>query len=688
MRYWRQAGWLLCWWAGAAWSCADVGCTPPLSLQLDEGQCGLTGLPFLSADNDTRVNLALLAEADGHFLLPSALPVPFSLEQLNPESEPLAPTERLTGLAQSLGVPSAVVTEAETRSQGWLAGRCSLNRLTTAEPFLTALQQEGALSAAERQSLAEARLAMVGLCQADTLPSLQELPSEGAAAPYADYLRGARAFYLADFDEAERLFAALSEQPAGWLTETARYLLARVAINRAQVRAADEYGFYDLSRVDQAALQQAGQRLDGYLADYPQGRYADSARGLYRRVAWLMGDEAGLAALYQARVQQVPLSFSLFDEIDNKLLSSPDKPMSLPPFILVQDLRLMRSISEWETRWQPLHSEQLAAQQAVFADAGWSAYWDYLQLAQRYYVQKDLAGVLSLTDQTPAALPPLLRFSRQVLRGMALMGLGRWPEAEGHWRQLRQAGVSAAQGKLLDLALAMTLERADQLARLFAGDSGLTDPQLREPLLRFSAAAPLLRQLAQDKQLPRAQRNTALFTLLYKDLTRGHYADFLQDKQLIGPALGQEPFSFTPFGKLPRPDGYACPALEETVASLAKAANPRALNCLGDLVMQQGWDDDPLGEKPAAGILGGAPDRFAGQAQGRLSWYRQVIADKQARAEDRSYALYRAINCFASSGYNHCGSEEIAKAERKAWFQTLKGTYGNTPWAAKQKYYW
>lgn len=65
-----------------------------------------------------------------------------------------------------------------------------------------------------------------------------------------------------------------------------------------------------------------------------------------------------------------------------------------------------------------------------------------------------------------------------------------------------------------------------------------------------------------------------------------------------------------------------------------------------------------------------------------------MIADKQAPAEDRSYALYRAINCFASSGYNHCGSEDIAKAERKAWFRTLKGTYGKTRWAAKQKYYW
>lgn len=688
MGVWRHTGWLLCCLTGSVWSCADVNCSLPLTLQLDEGQCGLTGLPFLSADNDTRINLALLAQADGHFLLPAQLPVPFSPDDLSPDADESTGPERLSQLTQALGVAAEPLAEARERSDGWLGGRCGLNRLTTAEPFLAALQQAVDLPAETRQTLAESRIAMVGLCQADTLPSLQELPSEGLAGSYADYLRGARAFYLADFDEADRLFSTLAAQPTGWLAETARYLLARVAINRAQVSAADEYGFYDLSRVDKAVLQQAGERLDTYLADYPQGLYADSARGLYRRVAWLMGDEVALGQHYLARLQRGKVSVSLFDEIDNKLLAAPDKPMAAPPFILVQDLRLMRALSEWETRWQPLNSEQLMAQRADFAAAGWQAYWDYLQLAQRYYVQQDLAGVLSLTEQTPAQLPPLLQFSRQVLRGMALMGLARWPEAEQHWRRLHQGSVTEAQGKLLDLALAMTLERADKLDSLFADDGGLTDPLLREPLLRYSASAPLLRQLAQNKQLPRAQRNTALFTLLYKDLTRGHYADFLQDKALIGPALGQEPFSFTAFGKLPRPDGYACPALDVTVTALAKSANPRALNCLGDLLLQQGWDDSPLEEKPDASVLGGAPDRFAGVPQGRLSWYRQVIADKQAPAEDRSYALYRAINCFASSGYNHCGSEDIAKAERKAWFRTLKGTYGKTRWAAKQKYYW
>ena len=65
-----------------------------------------------------------------------------------------------------------------------------------------------------------------------------------------------------------------------------------------------------------------------------------------------------------------------------------------------------------------------------------------------------------------------------------------------------------------------------------------------------------------------------------------------------------------------------------------------------------------------------------------------MIADAKAPQDERSYALFRAVNCFATSGYNHCGSEEIPKAERQRWFLTLKKQYAQSPWAQQQKYYW
>ena len=88
----------------------------------------------------------------------------------------------------------------------------------------------------------------------------------------------------------------------------------------------------------------------------------------------------------------------------------------------------------------------------------------------------------------------LLAFSRQMLRGMALQAQQQWPQAEAHWQQLLAAKPDALQQQLLQLALAMTLERADKLDALFAAQSLVTRDELRDPLLRFSASAPLLRQ--------------------------------------------------------------------------------------------------------------------------------------------------------------------------------------------------
>ncbi len=683
-----------------SWGCADVDCSPPQALQLTAEQCGLTGLPFLAADNDTRITLALLAQGkqplqgwDAQTRQSRPLAVPFSVGDLMVAEAADDGASSLDTLAQALGVTPETLTAAHERSQGWLEGRCGLNRPEAAEPFLAAVQASG-LPVGEQQPLAEARVALIGLCQSDTLPDFTALPATAEASPFSDYLRGARAFYLGDFTEAMTRFTALSQQAQPWLKETATYLLARVAINQAQANALDEYGFFDASKVDQAPLAVAEQALNDYLAAYPQGQYADSAQGLYRRVYWLQGDAPKLANLYQQALQSQGAGMPLWNEIDLKLLADKTIPAS-PVFLLVQDLKRMRIHPEWEESWQPLTAEELAAQQAAFAQADQAARWDYLQLAHHYYVTKDYAAVVKAVPATAADQTlDLVTFSRQMLRGMALMAQQQWPQAEAQWQHLLAAKPDALQQQVLQLALAMTLERADKLATLFAADSPVQSPALRDPLLRFSAAAPLLRTLVADGSVPAEQRNTALYSLLVKDLSRGHYAEFLQDQTLLARTQAPKPFDLTIFSQSASQDeGYSCPALSETISQLASTpatgkSAAKALNCLGEFFYRQGWDSSPLGSKPGATLLAGAPDRFAGEAHGRLALYQQVIADPKAPAEERSYALFRAINCFASSGYNHCGSEEIPKSERKRWFNTLKQSYGHSLWAKQLKYYW
>ncbi|MGL6500839.1 hypothetical protein ACSZOJ_22070, partial [Aeromonas dhakensis] len=85
-------------------ACGPDGCETPLTLQLTAAQCHLNGLPFLSPDNDTRTNLALLLADEQAFSLPKApLPLPFAIEDLlNPGARFSASTQEFPGIDSAL----------------------------------------------------------------------------------------------------------------------------------------------------------------------------------------------------------------------------------------------------------------------------------------------------------------------------------------------------------------------------------------------------------------------------------------------------------------------------------------------------------------------------------------------------------------------------------------------------------
>ena len=157
-----------------ALACGPDGCETPLTLQLTAAQCHLNGLPFLSPDNDTRTNLALLLADEQAFSLPKApLPLPFAIEDLlNPTQAEPAPAgpDPLLALAAGLGIEQNTTQAALERAAGWSEGRCISNNPVSAEAFLQALVDTPALGADERSQLARQRLAMLGQCaqQAET----------------------------------------------------------------------------------------------------------------------------------------------------------------------------------------------------------------------------------------------------------------------------------------------------------------------------------------------------------------------------------------------------------------------------------------------------------------------------------------------------------------------------------------
>lgn len=670
-------------------ACGPDGCETPLTLQLTAAQCHLNGLPFLSPDNDTRTNLALLLADEQAFSLPDgALPLPFTVDALiSPavgDTVPAGP-DPLLALASSLGIDAATTEAAITRANSWNEGRCISNNPVSAEAFLQALAQTPSLTASDRSQLASQRLAMLGQCgqPLDTTESTPQgenkaAPLSPAAQGFADYLTASQHFYQGEFVQADALFAALAEQDQPWLKETADYMRIRVALNLSQQNAFDNWGSLDRSQIDQAQWQRSEQLISDYRARYPKGRYLDSATGLLRRLAWFKGDNELLASRY-LQASQRQSAPDLVNEIDLKLLMQPGFTGSaaMPMLTLVQDLRRLRIHDSWD-EWQPLQAAELTQQAPQFArHAPWLA---YLEQASRYYLAKDYAAVVAAAPALGTGPLDNLAFSQQVLKGMALAAQQQWAKAEQQWRALLANQPTPLQDQLLQLALAMTLERSGQLAQVFAKESPIRSDHYRIPLLEYVAPAPLLRRMARDEQASDLLRQRASYTLSYKQLTHGDYQGFLQDRA-GSPATA--PFDWQ------GSQDYQCPALTSVVTTLAKTPNaPRALNCLGEFFLAQGLDWDPLLSRPGADTLAGSPDMFAGKQRSRLDWYQKVIANPKAAKEDKAYALYRAINCYAPSGSNGCGSQQVPVNQRKAWFNTLKQQYGTSQWAKQLKYYW
>jgi hypothetical protein len=670
-------------------ACGPDGCETPLTLQLTAAQCHLNGLPFLSPDNDTRTNLALLLADEQAFSLPDgALPLPFTIDTLiSPavgDTGPAGP-DPLLALASSLGIDAATTEAAITRANSWSEGRCISNNPVSAEAFLQALAQTPSLTASDRSQLASQRLAMLGQCgqPLDTTESTPQgenkaAPLSPAAQGFADYLTASQHFYQGEFVQADALFAALAEQDQPWLKETADYMRIRVALNLSQQNAFDDWGSLDRSRIDQAQWQRSEQLISDYRAHYPKGRYLDSATGLLRRLAWFKGDNELLASRY-LQASQRQSAPDLVNEIDLKLLMQPGFTGSaaMPMLTLVQDLRRLRIHDSWD-EWQPLQAAELTQQAPQFAQhAPWLA---YLEQASRYYLAKDYDAVVAAAPALGTGPLDNLAFSQQVLKGMALAARQAWPAAEQQWRALLANQPTPLQDQLLQLALAMTLERAGQLEQVFAKESPIKSDHYRIPLLEYVAPAPLLRRMARDEQASDLLRQRASYTLSYKQLTHGDYQGFLQDMAGAPPAA---PFNWQ------GSQGYQCPALTSVVATLAKApGTPKALNCLGEFFLAQGLDWDPLLHRPGADTLAGSQDLFAGKQRSRLDWYQQVIANPKAAKDDKAYALYRAINCYAPSGSNGCGSQQVPVNQRKAWFNTLKQQHGTSQWAKQLKYYW
>jgi hypothetical protein len=706
---------------------AMIGFTRPVMASGDDG-CyaiwrlmhhdyeGCSNMAFLSPSNDTRVNLLLLMADLRSAAARTAL-------KESTKARPDAPLFAWEALAERLG---SEADKATLRSDGVGAQSGSATspaRPPSVDPFIAAVRADSALKPAERDALVAAR--------DGKHPPDPAVTRAASAKAYALYLEGAAEFWNGDYDKAAATFGSLTNAQSAWVRETASYMVGRVLINRAQVGAFDEYGSFNKNwHADAATVAAAESALDKYLKQYPKGIYAQSARGLKRRGYWLAQDTARLESEFGDLMLLAPeernaSDVELAQEIDNKIVTPPYSSANQrdeasetallrstqnPLMLAMLDLLAMRTeetgLPYNESKpTNPMSLAALLQQKPYFASQ--MALYEFLLAVHAFYIENKPAEVLRIIpDAARQASFSYLQFSRQVLRGMALEAL-KDHNALGFWMQMLPGTNAPYQRPALELAIAYHEERAGEVRNVFAPVSPVRYPYLREVLLANVADAGLLRAQATNTSAPQRERDIALFTLLYKEATRGNAADFLKDLALVPSKAptdgwfmldGQEDSYFTsddyhppniPLGIFLHDKtnaSFGCPGLRVSEQQLAHdPGDPTARLCIADFVRLNPSLPPP---SSIADQIGGAPSLFPGGDFARMDTYTAVLADPKASRNDKAYALFRTINCYAPAGNNACGGKDVPLSQRKAWFTTLKHEYANTRWANALEYYW
>jgi hypothetical protein len=683
-----------------------------------ENYDGYSNSVALVPGNDTRVNLLLLIadrnRTPGIEIIRQKKPT----EQFENENRYYVPNEarlfKWRSFRESLARPIGLAADGA----GEESDACSSSPIVA---FQSGVSAARGISTAEKGRLFTFRRSIDPECAAKGAPPASAMETTSFskfAEPFAFYVEAVRAFDAGDHASALNRFAQLYESREPWVKETANYMLARTLLRLASDGAIDEYGSPrpgEKDLLDQFNRAERAMRL--YLRRYPEGRYAASMRGLFRRLYWLKGDRAALAVEYQALfalrdpVKRGLSDVELAEEIDNKMFGSYElqlKPNETrdPLILAVLDLVNMRSndfaaaYAGQVRKESRISRAEIEAQRPLFASE--TALFDFLLASHAYYVEKKPAEVLTLI---PGAARQgrfsYLEFSRQMLRGLALDAT-KDPKAPSFWRDMETGAVQPYQRKALEMAIAMSAERRRDLAPLFAADSPVRDPFVRKMILAYVAGPDLLRQQAANKQISAEEREIALLTLLYKELAQGRHEDFLRDVVLITPDIRRgDHLSFTDLErndlrtrlpaleKFKQPYGlFPCPPLAETVSKLAKSPRYAAGQlCVSEFMRVNFLFNFLLDTPMPKDELGGGVGQFPGAPYSRLEVYKAVIASAAATANDKAFALYRAVYCY-DNGSNDCGGAEVEPPVRAAWFRRLKRDYPGTRWAKMADYYW
>lgn len=681
-----------------------------------DDSCLLKGTPTFNPENDSRDNLLRLLSQEKAFDLPvQSMPEDITRSRdfyfaYHPQWDETAPQPASAPVSAedsplsrqmaelNINADEANLNDAEHEN------RHVSNNTESVSQYFAALLADAALTAEQRQALAQARMGLFSDATREQIESsLATLPADSPAQHYKSYLAAAASFYAGDYASAERDFTQLAKSDRPWLAETAQYMLMRTALNKSSQNSVGEYGDFDIAKINREDASQAQTLAQAYLQRWPQGRYADSTRGMLRRINWYLQAWPQLAGLYEQTLQQAADAQQLrkivieYDNVYGMAFYEQSVLEAFPDAPRVSYIELLRALRLNSDNKPTLTQAQLDASKPVFEQSQKLPLWRDLQLNLWLATGNYAAIIQAVAPAQKLAPRDTLAFSEQVLYGEALMGQKNWAAARDFWQQLLKVSQDNEQRQYVQAKLAATLVYSGDVAAIFAPESAVTNLRFRSQVLKTQATLEQLRQQAVHGP-NNEERTIALHTLLVRDLTENRFGDWLNDKKLVSditPPVIDEAFNDVNLSTFDwngdaAQAGYTCRSLNATVTVLSKKADDaHALNCLGEFFRTTQTHVDLWKNSTGNDVLEAAISRKQPFGQfDRQSYYQQIITSPTAEVEDKSFALYRAIMCYAPSGSNECGGEDVDKQQRKGWFTQLKTQYPGSPWAQKLKYYW
>lgn len=684
----------ICAYSPTTYAGVEQFCEPNLAIN-DKNLNGCSNLAVLYPANDSQTNMTLLLSdlglatikqmtADGNLWDANYGTVPFDAASLSSLTQNKMPNQR-----KLLERNETVFDE---RCTSFDSGNQAFNTQVQNNKVIPNLEKQILISERKKMNQCGDKIELIAINPNWSITTRQ----------YASYLNASILFYNSNYSAATKIYTVLTNVEDTWLKETSQYMLIRTSLNFAYATGVDKYGDVYLDNINQNLLKQFLDNINAYLKAYPDGQYIASARGFMRRGFWLSKRQDLLvneivwqlknptSKFYNLEMSELPA------EIDRRVFDSSAFNLSNlkdPFFLAVYDLMHMR-----ESNSENYHSiswAQLNAQKDFFRTQ--PELFQYLQAAHLFFVQNKAQEAQNYLAKANAKNGSYLQLSQTFLRGQILEKIGKPQNAEEYWhQQLTQAKDSYQRG-LFETALSNHLAIKQDYSAFIGKKAQITQPNLQRNFITQIANTNSLQKIIQSDQSNINQKQAAIYTLLSKSLVHQQFELFKQSYAFMPKnAMQYQGYNSDNEQLKNKPDfsnfiwnganitpQLKCSNLETLVNQLAQTPKDPLLNvCLGEYFRsEQGYSLQQLSynEKQTS--------NFSGKIFARGQIYQDLIKSS-SKSDLQAYALYRAIQCYAPSGINDCGGNEVNKSVRKQWFDKIKTDYPNTNWAKSLKYYW